>query len=75
MLGPVVAAGCSPSPAGRPLWSFLGLVWLCRPAGCLNLFLGLDHLEEGVAEQLLLQVLLEVEQRHVQQIHRLVQAD
>ena len=38
------------------------------------LFLGLDHLEERIVQQLLLEVLLEVEQRHVQQIHRLVQA-
>src|SRR5204863_5830018 len=53
---------------------FLGLVVLLLGCRGLDLFLGLDHLEERVAEQLLLEVLLEVEQRHVQQIHRLVQA-
>ena len=36
--------------------------------------LRLDHVEEGIVEQLLLEVLLEVEQRHVEQIHRLVEA-
>src|SRR5437879_3247281 len=40
----------------------------------LGLFLGLDQLEKRVAEQLLLQMLLQVEQRHVQEVHRLVQA-
>src|SRR5205814_1764977 len=35
--------------------------------------LSLDELEERIAEQLLLEVLLEIEQRHVQQVHRLVQ--
>src|SRR5216110_885329 len=53
---------------------FLGLVLLLVRRRRLDLFLGLDHFEEGVAEQLLLEVLLEVEQRHVQQVHRLVQA-
>src|SRR5207302_434402 len=33
----------------------------------------LDQLEKRVAEQLLFEVLLQVQQRHVQQIHRLVQ--
>jgi hypothetical protein len=32
------------------------------------------EVEEGVVEQLLLEVLLEVEERHVQEIHRLVEA-
>src|SRR6185437_5891529 len=35
--------------------------------------LRLEQLEERIAEQLLLEVLLQVEQRHVQQIHRLIQ--
>ena len=34
----------------------------------------LDHVEERVVEQFLLQVLLEVEEGHVEQIHRLVEA-
>jgi hypothetical protein len=37
-------------------------------------FLRLDHVEEGIVEQFLLEVLLEVEQRHVEQVHRLVEA-
>jgi hypothetical protein len=32
------------------------------------------QLEEGVVQQLLLNVLLKVEQRHVEKIHRLVEA-
>ncbi len=40
----------------------------------LLLFLGLEQLEERIRHQLLLQVLLQVEQRHVQQVHRLVEA-
>src|SRR6266516_6252134 len=35
--------------------------------------LGLDELEERVAEQLLLQVLLQVQERHVQQVHGLIE--
>jgi len=38
------------------------------------LFLRLDHLEERIVEELLLEVLLQVQKRHVQQIHRLIQA-
>ena len=37
-------------------------------------FLGLHHLEERIVEKLLLEVLLQVEQGHVQEIHRLIQA-
>ena len=40
----------------------------------LLVLLRLDHVEEGIVEELLLEVLLEVEQGHVEQIHRLVQA-
>ena len=36
--------------------------------------LRLDHVEEGIVEELLLEMLLEVEERHVEQIHRLIQA-
>src|SRR6185437_2861902 len=36
--------------------------------------LGLHHLEEWIVEELLLEVLLEIEQWHVKQIHRLIQA-
>ena len=38
------------------------------------LLLRLDQVEERIVQQLLLQVLLEVEQGHVEQIHRLVEA-
>src|SRR4026207_171782 len=34
----------------------------------------LDEIEERIVEQLLLQVLLRIEERHVQEIHRLVKA-
>ena len=40
----------------------------------LLVLLRLDHVEEGIVEELLLEMRLEVEQRHVQQIHRLVEA-
>ena len=40
----------------------------------LLVFLGLDKVEERVVEKLLLQVLLQIEQWHVEKIHRLVQA-
>src|SRR5262245_17580097 len=40
----------------------------------LFLLLEVNHLEERVVQKLLLEVLLEVEQGHVQQVHRLVQA-
>src|SRR5205814_1831413 len=39
----------------------------------LRFFLGLDELQERVAEQLLFEMLLQVEQRHVEQVHRLEQ--
>ena len=54
----------------------LGFVSRRLSFGCLLiLFLfRLDHLQERIRLQLLLQVLLEVEQGHVQQIHRLIQA-
>ena len=45
---------------------FLGLLFL--------VFLGLHHVEERVVQQLLFEMLLQVEQRHIEQIHRLVQA-
>ena len=35
---------------------------------------GLDEVQKWIVEQLLLEVLLEVEQGHVEQIHRLIQA-
>ncbi len=40
----------------------------------LVLFLVFDHVEEGIVEQFLLEVLLKIEQRHVEKIHRLVKA-
>ncbi len=44
---------------------------VCR-GGRVLFFLGLDQLEERVGQELLLQVLLQVEQRHVEQVHRLI---
>src|SRR5947207_1925648 len=46
-------------------WALLLLVFL---------FLHLDHLEEGIVQQFLLEMLLEVQERHVEQVHRLIQA-
>src|SRR3989454_9231027 len=40
----------------------------------LALLVGLLQLEERVAQELLLEMLLQVEQRHVQEVHRLVEA-
>ena len=62
----LVAVRLSLLPAARRLRSRLLLL--------LVLVLRLDHVEERIVEQLLLEVLLEVQQRHVEQIHRLVQA-
>src|SRR5678816_1604152 len=42
--------------------------------GLLLILLRLDHVEEGVVQQLLLEVLLKVQERHVEQVHRLVEA-
>ena len=53
----------------RLLHLLLGLLGLL-----VVLFFRLDELEERIIQQLLLEVLLEIEQRHVQEIHRLVQA-
>jgi hypothetical protein len=44
---------------------------------CLLLFVfffRFDEVEERIIEQLLLEVLLEIEQRHVKKIHRLIKA-
>ena len=38
------------------------------------LVLRLEQLEERIRQQLLLEVLLEIQKRHVKQIHRLIQA-
>ena len=40
----------------------------------LLVFLRLDHVEEGIVEELLLEMLLKVQERHVEQVHRLIQA-
>src|SRR6267378_4222033 len=61
-------------PVGFVVPRFLLLGGLLLGGGTFGLLLGLDHLEERIAQQLLLQVLLQVEQRHVEEIHRLVQA-
>src|SRR5919198_1840697 len=74
MVGPVVEQNTFPIRLVFGFRFLLRLVLLLVGGRRLYLFLGLHHLEERIAEQLLLQVLLEVEQRHVQQIHRLIQA-
>ena len=66
-------------PVDLALLFLLGLglrVLLFRAALALLLvlFLRLDHVEERIVEELLLEVVLEVEQGHVEQIHRLVEA-
>src|ERR1017187_4511965 len=45
-----------------------------RRAPTLLLLVVLEHLEERVREEFLLEVLLQVEQRHVQHVHRLIEA-
>ena len=50
------------------------LVLLLLRRGRLHFLFRLDHLEKRIAEQLLLEMLLEIEERHVEQIHRLIQA-
>ncbi len=40
----------------------------------LFLLLSLDEIEEWIVEKFLLEVLLEVQQRHVEQVHRLIEA-
>ena len=61
-------------PVGGLGLGLLGrLLLLGGGEGELLLVLGLEQLEEGIVEQLLLEVLLQVEQRHVQEVHRLVQ--
>ncbi len=52
---------------------FLLLVLLAVRA-VLLLLLGLEQFEEGIDQELLFQVLLEVHHRHVQHVHRLVEA-
>ncbi len=52
------------------LWLFLDLCFLLF----LFVLFGLDEVEEWIVEELLFEVLLEVQQRHVEEIHRLVQA-
>ena len=37
-------------------------------------FLGLDHVEEGIIQQFLLEMLLQIQERHVEQVHRLIEA-
>jgi hypothetical protein len=52
----------------------LGLSRLGFLAFLLLLFFLLDQIEEGIVQQLLLEVLLKVEEGHVEQIHRLIEA-
>ena len=61
-------------PVGLVVARFFGLGLRLLRHRHLGLLFGLDQLEEGITEQLLLQMLLEVEQRHVEEVHRLVQA-
>src|SRR2546425_6217959 len=52
---------------------FFGFLAVLRERD-LGLLLGLHQLEERVAEQLLLEMLLQLQEGHVEEIHRLVQA-
>src|SRR6266850_370530 len=61
-------------PVGLVVSGLFLLGGLLLGGGRFGLLLRLDHLEERIAQQLLLQVLLEVQQRHVEEIHRLVEA-
>src|SRR5437868_9768392 len=63
--------------------NFAGTLVLCLGLGLLLdlgllllffLFFRLYQIQEGIVEELLLEVLLQIEQRHVEQVHRLVQA-
>ena len=74
MLGAVFEQNVFPVGPVLGFGFLLRFVVLLLGSRRLDLLLRFDHLEEGIAEQLLFQVLFEVEQRHVQQIHRLVQA-
>src|SRR4029077_13412104 len=74
MLGAILEQDIFPVGPVLGLGLLLRLIVLLLGSRGLDLFLRLDHLEERVAEQLLFEMLLEVEQRHVQEIHRLVQA-
>ena len=53
---------------------FFGLPFLGGALLAVFVFILLVHLEERVVEELLLEVLLEIEERHVEEIHRLVEA-
>jgi len=58
----------------RGLFFFLRGGFLGLRALLLFLLFRLHHLQERIVQQLLLEMLLEGEQRHVKQIHRLIQA-
>ncbi len=55
------------------LFLLLLLLLLLRVLLLRRLLLGLEQLEEGIGQQLLLQVLLQVHHGHVQHVHRLVE--
>ena len=76
VLGPVVEQDVLPVGlvVARLLLLGLLLLLLLLGRGRLHLFFRLHHFEERIAQQLLLQVLLQIEQRHIEQIHRLVEA-
>ena len=74
MLGAIVEEDALPVGLVLGLRFLLGLVLLLFRSGRLDFFLRLDELEERIAQELLFQMLLQVEQRHVEQIHRLIQA-
>ena len=74
MLGAIVEEDALPVGLVLGLRFLLGLVLLLFRRGRLDFFLRLDELEERIAQELLFQMLLQVEQRHVEQIHRLIQA-
>jgi hypothetical protein len=60
-----------------PIHLLLFLLLLLLLLGVLllgRLLLRLEQLEEGIGQQLLLEVLLQIHHRHVEHVHRLVQA-
>ena len=73
VLGAVLQQDVLPVGPVLRLCFLLGLLLLLG-GGRLDFLFRLHHLEERIAQQLLLQVLLQIEQRHVEQIHRLIQA-
>ena len=74
MLGAILEEDTLPVGPVLHLRFFLRFVLLLVRGGRLNLLLRFDQLEKWIAQELLLQMLLQIQQRHVQEIHRLIQA-